>query len=216
MNIKLRKIISGLKLSYENYFTPYVSRVSGEDFPYKVLISTLLSLRTKDAATEKATVQLFKKADNPKGMIMVPKEEIQKAIYGVGFYKKKTETILYVSRVLIEEYNGKVPDDFDVLLSIKGIGRKTANLVITEAFNKPGLCVDTHVHRISNRLGLVKTKNPYETEIALKALLPMEFWKPFNMWLVAHGQNTCHPVSPKCSLCNIGKECMKVGVVRSR
>jgi len=216
MDARLKKIIAGLEESYKDYFEPFVTKVGKENYPYKVLISTLISLRTKDAVTAIAAEKLFLLADSPQKMIKLSAEQIKKAIYPAGFYKRKAQTIIDASKTLIEKYDGQVPDDLDKLLEIKGVGRKTANLVVSEGFNMPGLCVDTHVHRISNRLGLVKTKNAFGTEIALKGLLPLEYWKPFNMWLVAHGQNTCNPVSPKCSLCKISGECMKVSVIKSR
>lgn len=216
MDTKLKNVISNLKESYKDYFTPYVSKIAKENYPYKVLISTLLSLRTRDNVTEKATLALFKLASNPKEMAKLKIKEIENAIYPAGFYKRKANTIKEVSQLLINQYKGKVPNTMDELLKIKGVGRKTANLVLTEGFNKPGLCVDTHVHRISNRLGLIKTKTPFETEMALRKLLPQKYWKNFNTWLVAHGQNTCSPISPKCSICKLLKYCDQVNVKKHR
>ncbi len=216
MDERLKNIVRELKKSYNNYFTPFVTRVGSENYPFKVLISTLLSLRTKDKVTEQATKNLFSLAKTPEEMLMLDEQQIQEAIYPVGFYKRKAGTILSICRILIEKYNGNVPDSLDELLKIKGIGRKTANLVLTEGFNKPGLCVDTHVHRISNRLGIVKTKTPFETEMELRGLLPQKYWKDFNTWLVAHGQNTCTPISPKCSQCRLEPYCKKVNVKKHR
>ncbi len=210
------KIIELLEKDYKNYFEPIVTRIGREHYPFKVLISTILSLRTKDMVTAKATEQLFALAQTPEEMLKLSEEQIAKAIYPVGFYRRKASTIRRVSKILIEEYKGKVPDSLEQLLKIKGIGRKTANLVLTEGFNKLGLCVDTHVHRISNRLGLVKTKTPEQTEFALRKILPKRYWKRWNSLLVAHGQNICTPLSPKCSQCSISKYCDMVGVRRHR
>jgi endonuclease-3 len=184
--------------------------------PYLVLIACLLSLRTKDETTGPAARRLFALADTPEKMLTLPLAQIERAIYPVGFYKTKAHTIHEISRVLIEKYGGQVPDEIDELLTLKGVGRKTANLVITQGFQKPGICVDTHVHRISNRWGYVQTKTPEETEMALRAKLPQQYWIEINDLLVALGQTICHPTSPKCSLCPITHFCAKVGVVRSR
>jgi endonuclease-3 len=184
--------------------------------PYLVLIACLLSLRTKDETTGPAARRLFALADTPEKMLTLPLAQIERAIYPVGFYKTKAHTVHEISRVLIEKYGGQVPDDIDELLTLKGVGRKTANLVITQGFQKPGICVDTHVHRISNRWGYVQTKTPEETEMALRAKLPQQYWIEINDLLVALGQTICHPTSPKCSLCPITHFCAKVGVVRSR
>lgn len=184
--------------------------------PFITLISCLLSLRTKDAVTAKASERLFALAKTPEEMLNLKKEDIQAAIYPVGFYRRKTEQIIELCRVLTEEYNSKVPDEIDELLKLKGVGRKTANIVITMGYNKPGVAVDTHVHRISNRLGLVATKNPHQTEFDLRKTLPKRYWIIFNELLVMHGQTICTPVSPKCSICPIVNYCNRVGVTRSR
>jgi len=210
------KLITMLESHYSHYFEPIVTQIGKENFPFKVLISTILSLRTKDAVTATATKRLFELAGSPQGMLKLSDETLERAIYPVGFYRTKARTIKRISRVLLDKYNGLVPNKLDELLNIKGIGRKTANLVISEAFNGPGLCVDTHVHRISNRLGLVKTKNPEETEFVLRKKLPRKYWKRYNTLLVAHGQNTCTPISPKCSVCLLRPMCKMVGVDRHR
>lgn len=184
--------------------------------PYLVLIACLLSLRTKDETTGPAARRLFALADTPEKMLTLPLAQIERAIYPVGFYKTKAHTVLEISRVLREKYGSQVPDEIDELLTLKGVGRKTANLVITQGFQKAGICVDTHVHRISNRWGYVQTKTPEETEMALRAKLPQQYWIEINDLLVALGQTICHPTSPKCSLCPIEHSCAKVGVVRSR
>jgi endonuclease-3 len=184
--------------------------------PYLVLIACLLSLRTQDGTTGPAARRLFALADTPERMRTLTPSQVERAIYPVGFYKTKVQTILNISRILVEKYGGRVPDDIDELLTLKGVGRKTANLVVTQGFQKPGICVDTHVHRISNRWGYVRTKNPEETEMGLRAQLPAQYWIEINDLLVALGQTICHPTSPKCSLCPIERYCAKVGVVRSR
>jgi endonuclease III len=173
-------------------------------------------LRTKDETTGPAARRLFALADTPQKMLTLTQAQIETAIYPVGFYKTKAQTVLDISRELVEKYADRVPDEIDELLKFKGVGRKTANLVITQGFQKPGICVDTHVHRISNRWGYVETKNPEETEMALRAKLPRQYWIEINDLLVAMGQTICRPTSPRCSLCPIKKYCAKIGVVRSR
>ncbi len=174
---------------------------------YKILISTMLSLRTKDAATRDASMRLFEKAGNPKEMLKLSEEKIAKLIYPVGFYRVKAKNILEVSKIIIEDYDGKVPDEIDELLKLKGVGRKVANLVVTEAFDKDGICVDTHVHRISNRFGYVSTKKPEQTEFALRKKLPKEYWRVYNDTLVIYGQNLCKPINPMCDKCSVSKYC---------
>ncbi|MBS4763861.1 MAG: endonuclease III [Brachyspira sp.] len=172
---------------------------------YKILISTMLSLRTKDSTTRDASMRLFEKAGNPKDMLKLSEEEIAKLIYPVGFYRVKAKNILEVSKTIIDDYNGKVPDEIDELLKLRGVGRKVANLVITEAFDKYGICVDTHVHRISNRFGYVSTKKPEQTEFALRKKLPKKYWRVYNDTLV--GQNLCKPINPLCNQCSVSKYC---------
>jgi endonuclease-3 len=184
--------------------------------PFRVLISTVLSLRTKDETTAAASRKLFKLADNPSDMLKLSEKEIIKAIYPVGFYKTKAKNIKSICRDLTSKYDSKVPDDIDELLKFKGVGRKTANLVVTLGYNKPGVCVDTHVHRISNRLGYIKTKDPLETEMALRKKLPKKYWIDYNSLLVSFGQHLCRPISPFCSRCPVIKFCDRVGVLKSR
>ncbi len=184
--------------------------------PFRTLISCILSLRTQDKTTREASMRLFEHADNPRDMLDLSEEQIRESIYPVGFYRRKAEVIREISRDLIDRFDGKVPNELDDLLTLKGVGRKTANLVVTVGFHKPGICVDTHVHRISNRWGYVKTKAPDETEMALRKKLPEEYWIEFNDLLVPFGQNICLPLSPFCSKCPIFSFCPKVGVKRSR
>ena len=184
--------------------------------PFLVLISCILSLRTKDETTLPASERLFALADSPKDMLKLSVKQIEKAIYPVGFYHTKARRILGICRDLIEKFEAKVPDDLETLLTFKGVGRKTANLVLTEGFGKLGVCVDTHVHRISNRMGYVKTKTPEQTEYALREKLPKKYWIEYNALLVTWGQNVCKPISPFCSRCGIKKFCAKVGVIKNR
>ncbi len=196
---------------------PIVSQLAEERRdPFKILISTLLSLRTKDEVTAVATERLFAKATTPAEMLRLSEEEIRGAIYPVGFYRTKAETIRHVCQDLIDRFHARVPDTLDALLTIKGVGRKTANLVVALGFNGEGLCVDTHVHRISNRLGYVRTKTPEETEFALRAKLPRQYWLRVNTLMVAFGRNTCRPISPFCSRCPVARYCDRVGVTTSR
>jgi len=204
-----------LKTRYQEE-TSALTDVSTRKDPFLTLISCLLSLRTRDEVTARASERLFALAKTPETMLTLKREEIEAAIYPVGFYRRKTAQILELCRVLIERYDSKVPDRIDELLNLKGVGRKTANIVITMGYNKPGVAVDTHVHRISNRLGLVATKNPHQTEFALRKTLPKRYWIIFNDLLVMHGKTICTPISPKCSICPITAHCKRVGVTRFR
>ena len=213
----IHQIIKILKKELHVGEMPIVSHLAeSEHDPFVILISTLLSLRTKDEVTALATERLLALASTPEEMLKIPGDKIARAIYPVGFYRNKAKGIHHVCRELIERFNSRVPDNLDDLLSIKGIGRKTANLVITLAYGKDGICVDTHVHRISNRLGYVATKTPDETEMALRAKLPRRYWIIYNTLLVFFGRKTCKPVSPVCSTCPIRKCCDRRGVKVSR
>ena len=184
--------------------------------PFQVLISCLISLRTKDAVTAEASARLFHLARNPRAMGDLPAATIARAIYPAGFYRTKAKTIKALSRTLLENHDGKVPDDLETLLTLKGVGRKTANLVLTIGYGKPGICVDTHVHRISNRLGIVKTKTPEQTETALRQVLPHRYWILYNDLLVTFGQNVCKPISPLCSTCPVNTLCPQIDVGKHR
>ena len=175
--------------------------------PYLVLIACILSLRTNDRTTYPATLRMLKLAKTPDEMMKVSVEDLEKAIYPVGFYKNKAGQIIELSKKLVEEYDGKVPCDIEELCKFKGVGRKTANLVLSEGFNEPAICVDVHVHRIFNRLGYLKTKTPEETEFELRKKLPKKYWIPINSLLVTHGQNVCKPIKPNCALCPIREYC---------
>ena len=196
---------------------PAVTEVARKDrSPFKVLISTMLSLRTRDETTYEASKRLFRLASSPEEMLTLDVDTIEGAIYPVGFYRNKARAILEVCTELVDKYASRVPDEIDTLTTLKGVGRKTANLVVTLGFGKPGICVDTHVHRISNRLGFVSTKTPLNTEMALRKKLPAEYWIVYNDLLVTYGQNICSPLSPRCSTCRLSSYCDRVGVTRSR
>jgi endonuclease III len=184
--------------------------------PFLTLIGCILSLRTKDQATAIAAPRLFERADTPWTMLELSRPQIEGLIYPVGFYRTKARVILQICRDLLDRFDGKVPDRIDDLLTLNGVGRKTANLVVTEAFGKPGICVDTHVHRISNRWGLIKTMTPEKSETALRKILPRRYWIEYNSILVAFGQTICQPVSPWCSRCPVNHLCLRVDVTRSR
>lgn len=213
----IQTIVEILREEVRKFGLPIVTEVSRtRRDPFDVLITTILSLRTKDEVTREASRKLLNNRRTPEKLLELDESEIAEMIYPVGFYKTKAKTIRDVCRRLIDEYDSKVPDDLDELLKLKGVGRKTANLVITLGYGQLGVCVDTHVHRISNRLGYVKTKTPDETEMALRKKLPKEHWIEFNDLLVMWGQNICKPISPLCSQCRIRLHCMQVGVTRHR
>lgn len=184
--------------------------------PFRVLVACLLSLRTQDTTTGPAAARLFAVADTPAAVLRLAPRAIERLIYPVGFYRIKARVILTLCRDLLERFGGVVPDDVDTLLTLKGVGRKTANLVVTVGYGRPGICVDTHVHRISNRLGYVRTRTPDQTEAALRARLPRRYWIGYNDLLVAFGQNVCTPVSPRCSICPVSDLCRRIGVTASR
>ena len=196
-------IINRLKKTYpEHAFV----EVNGSD-PYRILISCILSLRTQDSVSLKATKRLFAKARRPKSMLKLSTEEFEKLIYPVGFYRNKTKSIQSINQILIEKYNGTVPNTMDDLLTFPGVGRKTANLVLSLGFAIPAICVDIHVHRICNRLGWCDSKTPEETEFQLMNRVAKRYWIDMNSIFVNHGQNICRPITPKCSRCPISDYC---------
>jgi len=217
-NQDIHQVIPILRKSVKAWEMPIVDAMGKHEdrSPYHILITTILSLRTKDTLTSQIAPKLFAMADNPYEMVKLSPEQVAEIIYPVGFYRNKAKSILAVSQQLIDNYHGQVPDDLDDLLKLPGVGRKTANLVVTAGFNKPGICVDTHVHRISNRWGYIQTKTPEETEFALREKLPPEYWIEYNGLLVSMGQNLCVPISPWCSKCPISQFCDRIGVARSR
>ncbi len=214
------KIFKILKDELEKYKIPVLSRLKWEEIvhtPFTTLISCILSLRTKDEVTEKASVKLLKEYNTPKKIISLSEKQIQKLIYPVGFYKTKAKRIKEISKTLIEKYNGMVPEDFDELLSLRGVGRKTANIVMVYGHKKKGyIPIDTHCHRIPNRLGWINTKTPEQTEKALRRLLPKKYWDDFNHIFVKFGQIICVPISPFCNQCPIKKYCKQISVTLHR
>jgi len=206
-----------LERELKQFGLPPVSAMAEEKAdPFKILISTIISARTKDEVTGPATERLFALADSPEEMSRLSEERIEKAIFPAGFYHTKARAIRKASKELVERFGSRVPDTIEELLTLPGVGRKTANLVMTLTHNKAGICVDTHVHRITNRWGYVTTKMPHETEIALRAKLPRKHWITINTILVMHGQNICKPISPICSRCPVIKYCARIGVTKSR
>ena len=178
--------------------------------PYLVLIGCILSLRTNDKTTYPATLRMLELAKTPQEMMEVNVKDLAEAIYPVGFYENKAKQIIELSRQIVQELDGKVPDEIEDLVKFNGVGRKTANLVLAKGFNKPAICVDVHVHRIFNRIGYIKTKKPEETEFALREKLPLKYWLDVNTLLVTHGQNICKPIKPNCEMCPISKWCKKI------
>lgn len=212
------QIVKKLRIATEGMEAPAATQIVqkfGRD-PYLVLVSCVLSLRTKDTISLPASLELFKHAKTPQAMLKLPLKTIEKLIYPTGFYRTKAKNIHAMSKDILERFNGQVPHTKDELMSLPGVGPKTANLVLADGFGIPAICVDTHVHRISNRLGLIKTKTVEQTEKALQQILPKEYWSEWNKLLVMWGQNVCVPISPFCSRCAISDLCPRVGVKKSR
>jgi len=207
------KVIETLQRESSKWDPPLMSLIAVRTrAPYWVLISTLLSSRTKDDVTGEATRRLFSLADTPQKMVQVPIETIEKTIYPVGFYRQKARRIVEISNILLKKYGGQVPESLEELLKLPGVGRKTANLVLSEAFGIPAICVDTHVHRICNRLGYVSTRSPRETEFELRKKLPTPWWIPLNKILVSFGQSICKPIRPRCEVCPVINMCERIGL----
>jgi endonuclease III len=214
---EIGKVLAEVRKEVRQYDLPIVTFVANTNGdPFKVLISTMLSLRTKDLTTAAATQRLFARAKTPEQMRKLSVAEIEKLIYPVLYYRNKAKAIKETCSILVKQFDSKVPDDIDVLLTFPGVGRKTANLVLTLGHRKPAMCVDTHVHRISNIWGYVQTKNPHQTEMVLREKLPKRYWMEYNDLLVSFGQHLCVPVSPKCSTCPVFKYCPRIGVTHSR
>jgi len=207
----LRKATKGMEDPAANQLIDIYGRK-----PFLILISCLLSLRAKDTTTVPVSQELFKYARTPEQMLKIPIKKLEKLIFSIGFYKKKSRLLHSVSQDLIKRFGGRVPKTKKELLSIDGVGQKTANLVLAEAYGIPGICVDTHVHRVSNRLGFVKTKTADQTEKELEKIIPRKYWNELNPLFVMWGQQICTPISPKCSQCAIAKLCPKIGVTKHR
>ncbi len=206
------RAIRGLEL-------PAVEKISEEqaEQPFQILIATLLSARTQDATTHAASTRLFKRARTPRSMARLTVREIESLIYPVGFYRNKAEHVKSCCEMLVARFGGRVPDTMEELVTLPGVGRKTANLVLILAFNsRRNICVDVHVHRISNRLGWVRTRDPEETEQALYETAPQRWWPLINLYLVTWGQNVCRPVHPRCGDCVVASRCPRIGVRKPR
>jgi len=215
---RARAIITILQSATKSFLEPAATSIVkqyGRD-PFLVLISCILSLRTKDAVSLAASQRLFARGQTPAELLHLSVKDIETSIYPTGFYRQKTKQIKALCAILIEKYQSRVPDNEKELLALPGVGPKTTALVLSEGFGIPAICVDTHVHRISNRLGLVKTKNVTETEQQLKQLLPEKYWSEYNKLMVMWGQNICVPISPKCSICPLLPLCPQIGVIRRR
>jgi endonuclease-3 len=215
-NFDIHAAIAALRETMPGYPQPLIDGMREDQSPFRILIATILSLRTKDTLTAVVAPRLFAVADTPAAMLELSEERIAELIYPVGFYRTKARSIREICALLLERYGGRVPDDLDALLELPGVGRKTANLVMTAGFGLDAICVDVHVHRICNRWGYVQTRTPDETELVLRRVLPVPYWREINMLLVTLGQNICHPTSPRCSACPVASACARVGVTRQR
>lgn len=209
--VPIDKVIKTLEAA-EQPKSDFVKLMAGFKDPYLVLIACILSLRTNDKTTYPATLRMLEIGRTPEAFAKCDIKVLEKAIYPVGFYTNKAKQIQELSKILYEQMDSKVPDEIEELTKFNGVGRKTANLVLALGFNKPAICVDVHVHRICNRLGYIKTKNPEETEFALRKILPEKYWLVINTILVTHGQNVCKPIKPDCERCPIYEYCNRVGV----
>ena len=215
--VDIEAIVRILKKETQEFIVPSVTQISLKfKSPFFVLISCLLSLRTKDAVTSQASFRLFKLARTPRALARLKAADIEKAIYPAGFYRVKARTIKEICKTLIDRFSSRVPRGLEELLSLKGVGRKTANLVLSEGYGVKAICVDTHVHRITNRLGYCKTRAPEETEMCLRNKLPKSHWIEYNRLLVTWGQNICKPISPLCGMCAISAYCQRIGVLKHR
>jgi len=214
----LNTILRTLKREIRKWKVPAVGVIADDsiDRPFETLVSTILSLRTRDKVTEAASRRLLERAPTPQAISSLPVRELERLIYPVGFYRTKAVNLKETCRRILDDHRGKVPRSMDELLKLPGVGRKTANLVLTLGFGDYGICVDTHVHRISNIWGYVATKTPEETEYALRRKLPRRHWKTYNDILVTFGQNLCVPVSPWCSKCPVSIQCPRLGLRHSR
>jgi endonuclease III len=202
-----------LKREYRKRHAPIVELVNAQtEDPFKVLVTTILSARTKDEMTAEVAERLFTVVDRPADLQRIPRRRLEKLIFPIGFFRTKARHLKQLPRALDVRFAGRIPDTVEELCELPGVGRKTANLVVAVAFDKPAICVDVHVHRICNRLGLLKTRTPLETEMTLRKILPIRYWKTWNSQLVSFGQTVCSPIRPKCPFCPIARYCERVGV----
>lgn len=215
--LDIDRFVGTLAAEYRDWNSPIITFIANRGAtPFEILVSTILSLRTKDEVTSEAAARLFKKARTPEQLLALGEAAVADLIYPVGFYPTKAKRLMAISRIVLERYAGRVPETLEALLELPGVGRKTANLVLVEGFKKPAICVDTHVHRISNRIGYVNTRTPEQTEFALRKILPRRHWIRYNELLVAFGQVLCRPVSPFCSKCPVARMCARIGVEKHR
>ncbi len=214
---RIERLIEGVKRELSGFDIPYVTEVSVKSRdPFRVLVSCLLSLRTRDEVTARASERLFERASTPQALCTLPVKTIERLIYPVGFYRVKARNIKAICRELMEKYGSQVPDRVEELVKLKGVGRKTATLVVSMGYGRPAICVDTHVHRITNRWGIVSTKSAHQTELSLYRVVPERYWIELNTLLVAFGQNVCKPISPHCSTCGVKRYCPRTGVGKNR
>jgi len=205
-----------LKKEYETHNAPIVNFIKAKtENPFLILVATILSARTKDETTAEVCDRLFKVVKKPRDFDKFTPKELEKLIFPIGFYHTKARHLKQLPAALDELFAGRIPDEIDDLVKLPGVGRKTANLVLAQGFNKAAICVDVHVHRICNRLGLLKTRDPFETEMRLRNILPVKYWINWNSYLVSFGQTVCRPVGPKCDICPIFRFCARVGVKRN-
>lgn len=209
-------LVRQIKKNDKNWDIPFAIRLSKSKKPFWVLVGAILSLRTRDPVAESAFNKLIELGQDAKSIARLKESEIKKAIYPVAFFKEKAKNLISLSETLVNRYEGKPPKEMEELLSLRGVGRKTANMVLTLGYDKLGICVDAHVHRIVNRWGYIKTKNPDETEEALRKKLPKRYWKDWNQLLVTFGQNCCKPISPYCGNCCLNEFCPREGVKKFR
>ena len=216
MGFPVSEVLAKVKKAVRGCRIPSVTVISQKNDPFAVLVSCIISLRTRDEVTDPASARLLKLAKTPAQLMKLSNAKLEQAIYPAAFFRNKSQSIKELCKDLVDNYEGRVPDKLEELLKLKGVGRKTANLTLILGHNKPGICVDIHVHRISNRWGYVKTKSPNETEMALRDKLPKCYWKGYNDLLVTFGQNICKPVSPFCGSCPIAGICPKIDVSKYR
>jgi endonuclease III len=210
-------VIRRLRRHYAQHRAPIVDLIAakGRD-PFQVLVATILSARTRDETTAQVCGRLFERVGDLAALRRIPRSKLETLIFPIGFYKTKAKHLKALPAVVDREFGGRIPDTIEALCRLPGVGRKTANLVVVQAFDKPGICVDVHVHRISNRFGLIRTRTPLETEMTLRDMLPKRYWKAWNSHLVAFGQTVCLPIRPHCSTCPLRPRCARAGVERSR
>ncbi len=215
--LNIDRFVEQLTTAYAQWQAPIITFLANRGAtPFEVLVSTLLSLRTKDEVTSEAAARIFAQARTPEQMLALGEQRVAKLIYPVGFYPTKAKRLMEISHIILDQHAGQVPDTMEGLLALPGVGRKTANLVLVEGYKQDAICVDTHVHRISNRIGYVETRTPEQTEMALRDKLPRKHWIRYNELLVAFGQVLCRPISPFCSRCPVAQMCARVGVVKHR